>query len=72
MRSFTVSKSLTGSGPGDYEGGELVICEHEDADPVKAIGSVIVFPSFLEHQVRKIVKGERWSLVAWVHGPPFR
>ena len=34
-------------------------------------GSIIVFPSFLQHRVAPITKGIRYSLVAWFLGPPF-
>ena len=69
-RKLSVSVQL--SDPGSYEGGELVVQCHEDKEPVKEIGSVIVFPSYLSHRVNRIIRGERWSLVAWVHGPAFR
>ena len=69
-RKLSVSVQL--SDPGSYEGGELVVQYHEDKEPVKEIGSVIVFPSYLSHRVNRVVRGERWSLVAWVHGPAFR
>jgi PKHD-type hydroxylase len=35
-------------------------------------GSIIVFPSHLEHRVTEVTKGIRNSLVAWFIGPPFR
>jgi len=35
-------------------------------------GSIIVFPSFLEHRVAPVTKGERYSLVVWFLGPPFK
>ena len=34
-------------------------------------GSVIVFPSSMEHRVAPITKGTRYSLVIWFVGPPF-
>lgn len=69
-RKLSVSVQL--SGPESYEGGELVLRDYVNEEPVKEIGSVIVFPSYLSHRVNEIRSGERWSLVAWVHGPPFR
>ena len=39
--------------------------------PVSGEGSVIVFPSFIEHQVAPVTKGIRYSLVTWFVGPPF-
>lgn len=38
----------------------------------KGTGSVIVFPSFMQHRVTPIKKGIRYSLVAWFLGPPFK
>jgi PKHD-type hydroxylase len=35
-------------------------------------GSIIVFPSYLEHRVTSITKGIRYSLVVWFVGPPFK
>ncbi len=67
-----LSVTLQLSDPGSYEGGELVVQYHEDKEPVKEIGSVIVFPSYLSHRANRIIRGERWSLVAWAHGPAFR
>ena len=40
--------------------------------PIEATaGSVIVFPSFMEHRVAPVTKGTRYSLVTWFVGPPF-
>jgi len=38
---------------------------------MREIGSVIVFPSFLYHQVTPILSGTRKSLVAWFTGRPY-
>ena len=35
-------------------------------------GSIIVFPSHIEHRVTEVTKGVRHSLVAWFIGEPFR
>lgn len=62
------------SNENDYEGGELNFFygENEKQIAKKSQGSVIVFPSFILHQVKEITKGTRYSLVSWVGGPPFR
>jgi PKHD-type hydroxylase len=59
------------SEPGDYDGGDL---SFRGVSPPKARarGTAVVFPSYLEHAVRPVTRGERWSLVAWAVGPPFR
>ena len=44
----------------------------EDMLYPKTKGTVIFFPSFLRHAVTPVTKGERKSLVLWVHGKPFR
>lgn len=38
---------------------------------MKEIGSVIVFPSFLYHQVTPVLSGTRKSLVVWFTGKPY-
>lgn len=60
--------------PSEFEGGQLEllgISGDNKAVPEVTQGSVIVFPSWELHRVMKVTKGERWSLVNWVHGPPF-
>ena len=45
------------------------VCE---ITPVEATaGSVIVFPSSMEHRVAPVTKGTRYSVVCWFVGPPF-
>jgi PKHD-type hydroxylase len=55
------------SDPDDFEGGQF---EFEGHDPIKMKrGTLIVFPSFLRHQVTPVTKGQRYSAVCWVTGP---
>ncbi|SDD13832.1 2OG-Fe(II) oxygenase [Actinokineospora iranica] len=35
-------------------------------------GDAVVFPSFLYHRGRVTISGERWIIVAWADGVPFR
>ena len=35
-------------------------------------GSIIVFPSFVWHRVTPVTKGERYSLIMWNLGQPWR
>jgi PKHD-type hydroxylase len=61
------------SDPSEYEGGDLKL--HNSYNPViinKEKGLIITFPSYTLHEVTPVTKGERYSLVAWVHGPAFR
>ena len=38
----------------------------------KQIGDLVVFPSYVLHEVTPVTKGERNSLVCWVTGPSFK
>lgn len=61
------------SDPSEYEGGDLKL--HTSAEPVtirKEKGMIVCFPSYTLHEVTPVTEGERYSLVAWVHGPAFR
>jgi len=43
-----------------------------EVHPIEATaGSIIVFPSSMEHRVAPITKGTRYSVVVWFLGPPF-
>ena len=60
------------SDPLDYFGGELRLEHVGTPGPaeLRKRGSIIVFPSFVPHSVSPLVRGERWSLVSWLSGPP--
>jgi len=61
------------SDPSEYEGGDLLL--HDSHEPTvirKERGMVVCFPSYTLHEVTPVTKGERYSLVAWVHGPKLR
>jgi len=66
-----LSLSIQLSDSDDYEGGELEFMNVEQ-NSERAIGTLIAFPAFLQHCVTPVVKGKRYSMVAWVHGHPFR
>ena len=71
VRKLSMSVQL--SDPEKYKGGDLLMYEGDFARPtLRNQGSVIVFPSFMEHQVGKVTKGERYSLVGWVTGENFK
>jgi PKHD-type hydroxylase len=61
------------SDPGEYGGGDFEIF---DGFPVavkaKAAGTLLVFPSFMQHRVSPVTWGERRSIVGWLCGPKFR
>ena len=58
----------------DFEGGDFEIRDLDDKNKVPRLeeGSIIVFPSFIEHRVAPVTKGIRYSLVTWFIGPPFK
>jgi len=61
------------SDPGDYEGGAFeffgIAAPGETFAPR---GSLLIFPSYLQHRVTPVTKGLRRSLVSWVEGPKWR
>jgi len=69
-----LSMSLLLNEPSEFEGGELQI--KTDSDNTKNLdlkrGRAWFFPSFLLHRVAPVTKGERKSLVLWIHGPYFK
>jgi hypothetical protein len=57
----------------EYDGGLLEIKGvSEDKLPPTTKGSVIIFPSMLEHRVTPVTRGERFSAVCWSNGPAFK
>ncbi|MCY4598390.1 MAG: 2OG-Fe(II) oxygenase [Acidobacteria bacterium] len=62
------------SEPHSYAGGSLQLGAVANPDPsqLRARGTALVFPSFVEHHVTPLLAGERYSLVAWFSGPNWR
>jgi PKHD-type hydroxylase len=58
--------------PSEFEGGILQLKGMEDQNVLDKQGSIIVFPSFIEHKVTPVTKGVRYSAVTWASGPSFR
>ena len=62
----------------NYEGGEFQFSRIMGGEPDVATpefsttGSIIFFPSYLEHRVAPVTKGTRYSVVLWFLGPPFK
>jgi len=70
-RKLSVSVQL--SNPKDYKGGDLVLYEGEHGfESKRSQGSITVFPSFVEHEVKPVTKGTRYSLVGWITGKDFK
>ena len=83
IRKLSMTCQLTDGS--EYKGGELEF-DYRNYDPhmrdeakhvkqAKEIlpkGSIIVFPSFVWHRVKPVMKGTRYSLVLWNIGHPFK
>jgi PKHD-type hydroxylase len=71
IRKLSLSIQLTNSK--EYEGGELILYEDEKGTEMKKEqGTLVLFPSYMLHEVKPVTKGERNSLVAWVTGKQFK
>ncbi len=57
----------------DFEGGKLYLENgHERIYPPQEKGTVLVFPSFMNHGVEPVTNGIRRSIVTWLVGPWFK
>ena len=62
----------------NYSGGEFQFCSYRQQEQIittpetGGTGSIVIFPSYMEHRVAPVTKGIRYSLVAWFLGPPFK
>jgi len=73
VRKLSISIQLTN--PEDYDGGELKLYNGNDEEASvmdKTQGTLIIFPSYVLHEVMPVTKGERNSLVTWVTGKQFK
>ena len=71
IRKLSLSIQLTN--PKEYKGGELYLYEDEKGTEMKKEqGTLILFPSYILHEVKPVTKGERNSLVSWVTGKQFK
>jgi len=75
-----LSMTLNLNVPGEYEGGNLKFDfgphaagkRFHECTEIRPQGSLIIFPSFVYHQVTPVTKGTRYSLVLWSLGQPFK
>ncbi len=67
-----VSAVLLLNSPDDFEGGLLQFKGHEDEKVLTKQGSIVVFPSFVEHAVTPVTSGVRYSAVGWASGSQFK
>ena len=61
----------------DFEGGEFEFCCYNGGEceitPIELkAGDMIFFTSGMEHRIKPVTKGTRYSLVSWFLGPPIR
>ncbi len=67
-RKLTLVTFLTP--PTEYEGGELLFMD--GGAPMRPEqGMTAIFPSYLLHKVNPVTRGNRFTLVSWLHGPCF-
>jgi PKHD-type hydroxylase len=64
-----LSFSVQLSKPTTYIGGKLQFPRGRAKRPASSeLGSITIFPSFMQHRVTPVLFGKRYSLVGWVHG----
>jgi len=65
-----ISMTLLLSPENEFEGGDLELMK--DGVIKLKQGQAVFFASFIRHRVKKIIKGNRKSLVMWFSGTPFK
>ena len=72
-RDRKLSLTIQLSDPSDYEGGHFEFMEVEQPlSESRDKGTVLIFPSYLQHRVAPVTSGVRKSLVAWFEGPKWQ
>lgn len=71
-RKLSMSVSLNDAK--EYEGGQFKFFYGKEnvCEEIKTSGSLIIFPSFINHKVEPVIKGTRYSLVKWYLGKNFK
>jgi len=78
VRKLSITINL--NEPGEYDGGNLKFDfgphasgkRFHEVEEIRPQGSIIVFPSYVYHQVTPVTRGTRYSLVLWSLGQPFK
>ena len=78
VRKLSMTLNLTQ--PDQYKGGNLKFdfgphagrARFKTCKEIRDQGSMIIFPSFVHHQVTPVTSGTRYSLVIWSLGKPFK
>lgn len=63
------------SDPSDYDGGDFEMTDvnnHPHYPDIRLQGTILYFPSFYRHKANPVIRGKRYSLVAWFEGPKWR
>jgi len=63
------------SDPTEYDNGDFQfynVQEHPKAEDIRAQGTVIFFPSFIDHAALPVTLGMRYSIAGWIDGPKWR
>lgn len=67
------------SDPSIYKGGDFEFSNlggayptEENKKDIKDQGTILFFPSFIEHCVKPVTEGKRYSLCCWIDGPKWR
>ena len=58
--------------PSEFEGGQLQFRLYSEYNPVLIKGSIIAFPSIIEHRVLPVLTGIRYTATMWLFGPKFK
>lgn len=57
----------------DYSGGDFQLFDHPDPVSIpRTPGCAVIYPAYMVHRVAPVTAGTRYSLTAWVIGPPLR
>ena len=75
-----LSMTINLNKPGEYDGGNLKFDfgphasgkRFHEVEEIRPQGSIIIFPSWVYHQVTPVTRGTRYSMVLWSLGEPFK
>lgn len=58
--------------PSEFDGGEFQVQLYDDYTAPLTKGTIIAFPSILQHRVTPVISGKRISATVWLSGPRFK
>ena len=68
-----LSMSVQLSRPDNYEGEEIgFFYTNKEKYASRERGAIVTFPSWVMHRVTPVIKGVRYSLIAWIVGPRWK